>query len=142
MRRMEPRQTGNVTEWRHAVSVKLDKDEFLPYRGQLFLRGTPSWGELFLTTKRLIWIRMRIGLPFGRKLVEVPLSDIESWSIEPVPWWSFRRFGRRRMLIRIRTISDTYDVVTTRTREDADEWVEALDNVMTGAGIVKGVAHA
>ena len=123
-------------DYRHAVSVELDEDEFVPYRGYILLRGM-AWGELFLTTKRLIWIRSTIfALPFGPKLVVVPLSDIEGWSIEPVPWWWFD-WWRKRRAIRVRTASGTYNFVTAWTREDADEWAKALDNVMTGAGLAQ-----
>ncbi len=130
-----------IDEWWRAASVELDEDERVRYRGQI-LRGTLAWGELFLTTKRLIWIRTRIALPLGRKLIEVPLSDIESWSIERAPWWMLHWWGRRRGIVRIRTAFERFDFVTAWTREDADEWAEALENVMAGAGIVKGEAHA
>ena len=128
-------QAASVGDYRHAVSLELDEDEFVPYRGYIGLRGTPAWGELFLTTKRLIWIRMKIALPLGRKLVVIPLGDIQGWSIEPVPWWWFERLGRRRRMIRVRASSGAYDFVTAWTREDADDWVEALENVMAGAGL-------
>ena len=59
-------------DYRHAVPVKLDEDEFVPYRGYVWLR-----------TGRLAWI------------------------------------------------------MTAWTREDADEWAEALDNVMTGAELAQ-----
>ncbi len=133
-------RAARVGDYRHAVSVELDEDEFVPYRGHIFLRGTPAWGELFLTTKRLIWLRGKIALPLGRKLVVVPLGYIQGWSIEPVPWWWLERLGRRRRMIRIRTSSGTYDLVTAWTREDADDWAEALKNVMVGAGIVPAEA--
>lgn len=117
------------------MPVELDEDEFVPYRGDILLRGM-AWGELFLTTKRLIWLRSTIfPLPFGPKLVVVPLSEIESWSIEPVPWWWLDWWWRKRRAIRVRTASETYDFVTAWTREDADDWAEALENVMAGAGL-------
>ena len=140
---MESRGAGRIGNYRHAASVPLDEDEFVPYRGYVWLRaGRLSWnvGELFLTTKRLIWLRSTIlGLPFGAKLVELPLSDIEGWSIEAAPWsW----LSRRWRTVRIRAPFKTYDFITVWTREDADDWAEALENVMAGAGIVKGEAHA
>ncbi len=119
--------------------MELTEDEFVPYRGYIRLRGT-AWGELFLTTKRLIWIRTRIALPLGRKLIEVPLCDIESWSIERAPWWMLHWWGRRRGIVRIRTTFETFDFVTAMTDEDADEWAEALENVMAGAGSVPAEA--
>jgi len=122
-------------DYRHAVSLELDEDEFVPYRGYMGLRGTPAWGELFLTTKRLIWIRMKIALPLGQKLVVIPLGDIQGWSIEPVPWWWLERLGRRRRMIRVRASSGTYAFVTAWTREDADDWAEALETVMEDAGL-------
>ncbi len=136
-------RAARVGDYRHAVSVELDEDEFVPYRGYVQLRaGRISWimGELFLTTKRLIWLRSTIfSLPLGAKLVELPLSDIEGWSIREAPWWWL---SRRRRTVRIRAASRTYDFITVWTREDAEEWGEALKNVMVGAGIVKGEAHA
>ena len=129
-------QAASVGDYRHAASVELDDDEFVPYRGDIQLRGM-AWGEQFLTTKRLIWLRKKISLPLGPKLVVVPLSEIEGWSIEPVPWWWLDWWWRKRRAIRVRTASETYDFVTAWTREDADEWAEALDNVMTGAGLAQ-----
>jgi hypothetical protein len=138
---MESRGAGRIGNYRHAASVPLDEDEFVPYRGYVWLRaGRLSWimGELFLTTKRLIWLRSTIfGLPLGVKLVELPLSDIEGWSIEAAQWWWL---SRRSRTVRIRTASRTYDFVTVWYREDADEWAEALENVMVGAGIVPAEA--
>ncbi len=129
-------RAARVGDYRHAASVPLDEDEFVPYRGYVWLRaGRLSWimGELFLTTKRLIWLRSTIfGLPLGAKLVELPLSDIEGWSIEAAPWWWL---SRRWRTIRIRAASRTYDFITVWTREDADEWAEALKNVMAEARI-------
>ena len=90
-------------------------------------------GEMFLTTKRLIWLRSTIwALPLGLKLVEVPLSDMAGWSIERAPWW-WR--SRRPGIVRIRTASETHDFCTVWAREDADEWAEALENVMADAGL-------
>ncbi len=138
---MGTQSSGRIGNYRHAASVPLDEDEFVPNRGYVWLRaGRLSWimGELFLTTKRLIWIRSTIfGLPLGRKLVEVPLSEIEGWSIEAAPW---RWLSRRWRTVRIRAASRTYDFITMWYREDADEWAEALENVMVGAGIVPAEA--
>ncbi len=116
------------------AAVELDEDERVSYRGQILLRGTLARGELFLTTKRLIWLRMKIALPFGPKLVVVPLSDIEGWSMEPVPWWWFN-WWRKRRTIRVRAASETYDFVTAWAREDANDWAEALETVLAEAGI-------
>ena len=132
-------QAASVGDYRHAASVQLDEDEFVPYRGHVWLRrGRLSWtmGEMFLTTKRLIWLRT--GFPLGPKVLEVPLSDIEGWSIEQAPWW-WR--SRRWRIVRIRTASETHDFLTVWAREDADEWAEALDNVTTDAGIVRREVH-
>ena len=135
-------QAASVGNYRHAASVQLDEDEFVPYRGYVWLRtGRLSWmmGELFLTTKRLIWLRSTIfGLPLGPKVVQVPLSDMEGWSIERAPWW-WR--SRRWRIVRIRTASETHDFITVWAREDADEWAEALDNVTTDAGIARREVH-
>lgn len=137
--RMESQDAKRLGGYWHAVSLELDEDEFVPYRGYIFLRGTPAWGELFLTTKRLLWLRMKISLPLGRKFVVIPLGDIQGWSIEPVPWWWLERLGRRRRMIRLRTSSETYDFVTVWTREDADDWVRALETVQTAAREVRRV---
>jgi len=126
-------QAARVGDYRHAASVQLDEDEFLPYRGYVWLRGRRlAWimGGLFLTTKRLIWLRT--GLPLGPKVVEVPLSDIEGWSLERVPWWwRSRRWG----IVRIRKASETHDFMNVWAREDADEWAEAFETVMEDAGL-------
>ena len=119
-------------QW-HAASVPLDEDEFLAYRGYMIL----GWlgGDLFLTTKRLIWIRIWSPVPFRRKLVEVPLSDIESWTVERGPRWArfdWLRPGRRTL--RVRTRRETLDFVTWWGGEDAEEWAEALEDVMVAAG--------
>ena len=132
---MESQDIQRVGGYWYAATVELETDEFVPYRGYILLRGTPAWGELFLTTKRLIWIRMKIALPFGRKLVEVRLNDIENWSIERAPLWMLHWWGRRRGIVRIRTALETFDLMTAWTREDADEWADALETVMAEAGI-------
>jgi hypothetical protein len=137
---MEPRHADKIGGWWLATSLELEEGENISYRGLIILRQSGTYGELFLTTKRLVWIRQRFALPWMRRLVEVPLGDIEGWSIEPVPWWWFQRFGRRRRTVRIRTASRTYDFITVWTREDAEEWAEALKNVMAGAGIVPAEA--
>ncbi len=137
---MEPRHADKIGGWWWlATSVELEKDEAICYRGYVILKQSGTYGELFLTTVRLVWIRQRFALPWMCRLVKVPLDDIEGWSIEAAPWWWF---SRRWRTIRIRAASRTYDFITVWTREDADEWAEALENVMAGAGVVKGEAHA
>ena len=135
---MKPQRIG---DYRHTVSLELDEGEFVPYRGYVWLRAgrlSRIMGELFLTTKRLIWLRSTIfGLPLGAKLVELPLSDVEGWSIEAAPW---RWLSRRWRTVRIRAASRTYDFITMWYREDADEWAEALKNVMADAGMLPAEA--
>jgi hypothetical protein len=71
-----------------------------------------------------------------RKLLEVPLSDIESWSVERAPWWRGAGFvGSRRRMVRVRTTSRTFDLLPVYSGDDADDWAEALENVMAGAGL-------
>jgi len=122
--------------WWLASSVELEDGETVRYRGQIILRQSQTYGELFLTTRRLVWIRWRFAFPFVRKLLEVPLSDIESWSVERAPWWRGAGFvGSRRHMVRVRTTSRTFDLLPVYSGDDADDWAEALDEVMTEAGL-------
>ena len=122
--------------------MELEAGETVRYRGATILRQAGSYGELFLTTRRLVWIRRRFGPPFMRKLLKVPLSEIEGWSIERAPWWmGWGIVGSVRRAIRVRTTSGAFDLIPVYSSADADEWAEALDNVTTDAGIVRREVH-
>ena len=125
---------SRIGDYRHATSVPLDPDEYISYRGFLFLRGTPAWGDLFLTTKRLVWIRQRLALPFGRKVVSVPLSEIEGWSIERPRWWGWGFWPSVWPILRVRTTSERLDFMIPWRSIEAEEWAEALEDVMVAAG--------
>ena len=119
--------------------MELEEGETVRYRGPVILRQAGTPGELFLTTRRLVWIRGRIALPFIRKLSEVPLGEIEGWSIEPAPWWiGWRIRWRVRRMLRLRTRAGVLDLIPVYSAKDAGDWVEALENVMAEAGATRG----
>lgn len=98
------------------------------------LRQAWSYGDLFLTTKRLVWIRQRFAFPFARKLLEIPLVDIVGWSTESAPWWKRWRLIRSiDRMVRLRTTSGTFQFIPMYSGKDADDWVEALETVMAEA---------
>lgn len=140
---MTERVVRKVDEWGAIVPVRLDTDEQIRYEGSIFLRSPPSWfpsyGRLFLTTKRLIWIRYRWTLPLVTD-VYLPLARIQGWEIRPTPWWwrwrpLFRAINRS---IRVRTSSKTLEFLPRYTSEDADEWADALKTVLTEATVAIG----
>jgi len=126
--------------WWLASSVELEEGETVRYRSAIMPRqrgeitGVP--GELLLTSNRLVWIRRGLTLPFVRRLLEVPLGDIEGWSVERVPWWiRWRMLWSIRRMVRVRTTSEVFDLIPVDSSADADDWVEALENVIAGAGL-------
>jgi hypothetical protein len=136
---MGPRVVRKTDERGMTVPVQLEPDESVRYEGSIFLRVRWPWlaasGRLFLTTKRLIWVRHRLTLPKVAD-VYVSLAEIEGWEIEPTPWWWGWRWLRPiRRSIRTRTASKTLELVPRYTSEDADEWANALEAVTAEAGI-------
>ncbi len=130
---MRPRHAGKISELALAASVELEEGESVRYRGPIILRQAGVRGELSLTSNRLIWIRHRIVLPFIRKLAEVPLGDVEGWSIEPAPWWiGWRIRWRVRRMVRLRTRSGVLDLIPEYSADDAQDWAKALEEVFGG----------
>jgi hypothetical protein len=128
--------------WWLASSVELEDGETVRYRSGMMLRqrgeitGVP--GELLLTSSRLVWIRRGFALPFVRRLLKVPLGRIEGWSVERVPWWiRWSMLWSIRRMVRVRTTSEVFDLIPVDSSEGANEWAEALDNVMTDAGMAR-----
>jgi hypothetical protein len=133
---MEPRHADKISAWWLAAPLELKAGETVRYRGATILRQAGSYGELFLTTRRLAWIRRRFGPPFMRKLLKVPLSEIEGWSIERAPWWmGWGIVGSVRRAIRVRTTSGAFDLIPVYSSEGADDWAAALGDVMADAGL-------
>ena len=121
---------GKIHEWWMTTPVELQPGEEVRYEGPIFLRTRwpfpASYGHLFLTTKRLIWIRYRLRLPRVRD-VDLPLRCIETWTIEPAPWW----WGYARRSLRIRIASATFEFLPRYGNHDAEEWAKALETVCT-----------
>ena len=138
---MKPRQTDRVGDRWLAGSVELEDGETIRYRTDMMLRQrgeiTGVLGELLLTNSRLVWMRRGVALPFVRRLLKVPLGRIGGWSIERSRW-----LGRSRGTVRVHTASETIDIITIWTQEDAEEWTEALADVVAEAGIATREAAA
>jgi len=138
-KRMGARVPSKPDELGTTVEVTLEPGESVRYEGSVFLRVRRPWfaalGRLFLTTKRLIWVRYRWTLPREAD-VYLPLAGIEGWEIKPTPWWwRWRWLKVIRRSLEIRTASKTLEFLPRYASEDADEWAEALDEVMTEAGL-------
>lgn len=58
-----------------------------------------AWGILYLTTHRLVWIRMKIAPPWAAKTMEIPINDITAAEArKPWGWW-LNPFARGRVAI-------------------------------------------
>ncbi len=124
------RKEGNeIRKWWLATSVELQGNESVLFEGDASHEIGPVsvFGRLFLTTDRLIWIRWRMGLPIGEKVIIISVGELNEF------------VGRPRLFVSslvARTISQKelhFIPLGLYNRRDARRWVEAVTDVRRGA---------
>jgi len=90
------------------------------------------YGTLFLTTGRLIWMRWRLSPPFARRIMEVPLEDIERfvmrrrWWMRPITVLQIDRRSQTRVL----------RFAPLWGRPEAEDWIAVMEQIAESANII------
>jgi hypothetical protein len=111
--------------------VELAPDEAVLDRGYFWYRA--KWwqwaqGRLYLTSKRLVWIRAPLNLPLGPRLIELALGEIRGCEKRrPAPWsWG-------KALFLETADGHQYWFSPLQWVEDNDAWNEAISSAVEAA---------
>ncbi len=125
---MEPRNAGEISKWWLAAQINLQRGESVIHQcaALRILAGmTISYGTLFLTTDRLVWIKWRLSPPLAKRAIEILLTDVEEFALRPPGW------KRRAAILEIKAQSGhkTTRFAPLWGEPEARRWVEIMQQV-------------